>query len=146
TEPADPLEAEDLALVQAAGAGSGVAWSPGRHRAAFAFAARPDAPVLLLDFAQPRADWALPAAFADALRIADRQMWPQLALASQLDSIAGLEHAEKLQRALFAIADLSGSEHDMPKMLSGIHGIIASLMFAENFFIVLHDAERASIR
>ena len=30
----------------------------------------------------------------------------------------------------------------MPEMLRGIHAIVGTLMYAENFFIVLHDAER----
>ncbi len=54
--------------------------------------------------------------------------------------------AEKLQRALFAIADLSASALDMPAMLKGLHRIIATLMYAENFYIVLYDAARDSLR
>ncbi|MEO6064937.1 MAG: EAL domain-containing protein, partial [Lysobacterales bacterium] len=54
--------------------------------------------------------------------------------------------SEQLQRSLFAISDLAGSDRDMPEMLRGIHAIVGSLMYAENFFIVLHDIERESIR
>ena len=57
-----------------------------------------------------------------------------------------LESAERLQRALFAIADMASSDLDMPEMLRGVHGIVGSLMYAENFFIVLHDAKRATVR
>ena len=57
-----------------------------------------------------------------------------------------LERSESLQRALFAISDLAGSERDMRDMLRGIHAIVGELMYAENFYIVWHDAERDSIR
>jgi len=57
-----------------------------------------------------------------------------------------LERSESLQRALFAISDLAGSERDMHDMLRGIHAIVGELMYAENFYIVWHDAERDSIR
>jgi diguanylate cyclase (GGDEF)-like protein len=144
-EPQQPIAAADLAMLRAAAA-DGSAWRDGHRRAAFAFTDRAGAPVLLLVFAQPQAGAGLPDSFGDTLRMADRHMWRQLALAGLLDTVAGLEHAEKLQRALFAIADLAGSDRDMPEMLRGIHKIIASLMYAENFYIVLHDAERAGIR
>ncbi|MEO9079099.1 MAG: bifunctional diguanylate cyclase/phosphodiesterase, partial [Rhodanobacter sp.] len=54
-------------------------------------------------------------------------------------SLRQLERSERLQRALFAISDLAGSEHDMPTMLRDIHAIVSTLMYAENFFIVVHD-------
>ncbi|HET6603167.1 MAG TPA: EAL domain-containing protein [Xanthomonadaceae bacterium] len=61
-------------------------------------------------------------------------------------SVARLEQAERLQRALFAIADLAGSERDMPELLRGVHRIIGSLMYAENFYIALYDTGRDAIR
>jgi GAF domain-containing protein len=54
--------------------------------------------------------------------------------------------AAQLQRALFAIADMSGSELAMPEMLHGLHGIISELMYADNFQIVLYDPDRDSLR
>jgi hypothetical protein len=57
-----------------------------------------------------------------------------------------LERSEQLQRALFAIADLAGSDREMPEVLRGIHSIVGTLMYAENFFIVLHDAAHEAIR
>lgn len=53
-----------------------------------------------------------------------------------------LQNAERLQRALYAIADLASSDLDMPEMLRGIHDIVGGLMYAENLFIVLRDPER----
>jgi diguanylate cyclase (GGDEF)-like protein len=61
-------------------------------------------------------------------------------------SLERLEKAERLQRALFAIADMAASELDMPDMLRALHGIVASLMYAENFFIVLHDSAGGALR
>ncbi|MEO8161882.1 MAG: GAF domain-containing protein [Arenimonas sp.] len=60
-------------------------------------------------------------------------------------SLDGLERSEKLQRALFAIADLAGSDCDMPELLRGVHAIVDSLMYAKNCFIVSLDAERDAI-
>ncbi|HWI23487.1 MAG TPA: hypothetical protein VNS59_01025, partial [Lysobacter sp.] len=62
------------------------------------------------------------------------------------ESVARLEQAEKLQRSLYAIADMAGSDLDMPDMLRGLHRIVSDLMYAENFYIVLYDRERDSLR
>ena len=62
------------------------------------------------------------------------------------EEVARLAHGERLQRALFAIADLSGSELDLPEMLRRIHAIVGSLMYAENFFIVKKVRGRDTFR
>ncbi len=61
-------------------------------------------------------------------------------------SVAQLARAEKLQHALFAIADMAGSDQDMPQMLHGLHGIVGGLMYAENFYIAMHDREHGTLR
>jgi len=61
-------------------------------------------------------------------------------------AVKQLEQSEKLQRALFTIADLASSDLDMPEMLRGLHKIVGSLMYAENFYIALHDAAADTIR
>jgi diguanylate cyclase (GGDEF)-like protein len=61
-------------------------------------------------------------------------------------TIEQLEQAEQLQRALYAIADLAGSDLDMNEMLRHLHRIVAELMYAENFYIALYDQERDSLR
>ncbi|MEO5625996.1 MAG: GAF domain-containing protein [Dokdonella sp.] len=66
--------------------------------------------------------------------------------ASLRDSVERIEKSEKLQRALFAIADMASSELDMPEMLRGLHEIVSSLMYAENFYIALHDPVADTIR
>ena len=56
------------------------------------------------------------------------------------------ERGEALQAALYAIAELSSSERDMRDMLQRIHGVVRQLMYAENFFIVLRNIERQTLR
>ncbi len=71
----------------------------------------------------------------------------QLAETSRLyEAISRLALAERLQRALYAIADQASAEHDMPQMMQSLHAIVSSLMYAENFYIVLHDAATDQIR
>jgi signal transduction histidine kinase len=61
-------------------------------------------------------------------------------------AVKQLEQSENLHRALFAIADIAGSELEMPEMLRGLHKIVGGLMYAENFFIALHDPVADTIR
>jgi hypothetical protein len=86
------------------------------------------------------------AALAVPLQIAAPLLARALQSIELQTSHSRLERSEQLQRALFAIADLAGSDREMPEVLRGIHSIVGTLMYAENFFIVLHDAARASIR
>ncbi|GGA01243.1 bifunctional diguanylate cyclase/phosphodiesterase [Dyella caseinilytica] len=80
------------------------------------------------------------------LQLGVRQLYHAMKLADLYDSHAQLEHSENLQRALFAISDLSGSNLDMPDMLHEIHRIVSGLMYAENFFIVRYHPERDTMR
>ena len=132
------------ALVRAAAEAGQVAWSDDGLHAALPLSGQPGAAVLALTFSRPRPP--VPVHWAEDLPIAERKLRRLQALERMRASIAGLERAEQLQRALFAISDLAGSDRDMPEMLRGIHEIIGTLMYAENFFIVLHDAERDSLR
>ena len=92
-----------------------------------------------------------PAGVATALR----QGWQSIArhsVAATLDAwqaksrIATLEKSERLQQALYEIADLAGSSLEMHDMLRRIHGVVGGLMYAENCFIVLYDEVRQSLR
>ena len=56
------------------------------------------------------------------------------------------QRGEKLQSALYAIADLASSSLDMSEMLRRIHAIVGELMYAKNFFIALYSAERQTLR
>ena len=62
------------------------------------------------------------------------------------EAISRLALAERLQRALFAIAEQSGADHAMPDMMRALHAIVSSLMYAENFYIVLYDATAQVVR
>ena len=88
--------------------------------------------------------------FSDAqarhLHLAGRRMAELFAINRLQASVSDLAQAEKLQRALFAIADMAGSGHDMPSLLRGLHDIIGQLMYAENFYIALYDAPEDALR
>ena len=60
-------------------------------------------------------------------------------------SVTHLEEAERLQRALFAIADQASADRDMPDVFRSLHEIVGSLMYAENFYIVLFDPRARDI-
>ena len=57
-----------------------------------------------------------------------------------------LASAERLQRALFAISDIASSDLSTAEVLHGLHQIVGSLMYAENFYIVRFDPDRQAIR
>jgi diguanylate cyclase (GGDEF)-like protein len=56
------------------------------------------------------------------------------------------QRGEKLQTALYSIADLASSELDMSEMLHRIHAIVGELMYAKNFYIALYNAEQDTLR
>jgi diguanylate cyclase (GGDEF)-like protein len=86
-------------------------------------------------------DEALPGTTHDpCLEAACKRLATLLTLHGLRGTVARLEQAEQLQRALFAIADMAGSNQDMPTMLRGLHQIVGSLMYADNFFIAQYDA------
>ncbi|CAA9313306.1 MAG: hypothetical protein AVDCRST_MAG71-824, partial [uncultured Lysobacter sp.] len=61
----------------------------------------------------------------DAVLAAARQRMRELLTAQRLRAaVAQLAQAERLQHALFAIADMAGSDLDMTTMLSQLHGIV----------------------
>lgn len=60
--------------------------------------------------------------------------------------IEQLERSKRLQQALFAIADLAGSDLEMAEMLSHFHRILSTLMYAENCYIVECDETQSSLR
>ena len=68
----------------------------------------------------------------------------QLDVAEQ--RIEFLRRNERLQLALYEIADLAGGSLDMQDMLRRIHVIVGELMYAENFYIVLYDESRQKMR
>ena len=87
-----------------------------------------------------------PAGCPESLEPAARRMRELLSVLGMQQSVQRLEQAEMLQRSLYAIADMAGSDLDMPDMLRGLHRIVSDLMYAENFYIALYDSRRDSLR
>ncbi|MGQ0587681.1 MAG: EAL domain-containing protein [Gammaproteobacteria bacterium] len=90
--------------------------------------------------AQDEADWReylaiVSARFADVLELAEHAI-----------TIEGLKKSERLQGALYAIADLASGELDTAEMLPRIHAVVGELMYAKNFFISLYSPERDALR
>ncbi len=105
-----------------------------------------DAAVLRLQLVPGLVAAALARALEPCLAPAARHLRRALKLAQLHNSHKQLERSETLQRALFAISDLAGSDLDMPEMLRGIHEIVSTLMYGENFFIVRSDPDRRTLR
>jgi diguanylate cyclase (GGDEF)-like protein len=80
------------------------------------------------------------------LAVARRTVAAALASERSQARIETLLKAQRLQRALYEIADLAGSGLEMPEMLARIHAVVGGLMSAENFYIVLYDDEAQTMR
>lgn len=137
---------DDGRWAEQAGAVGTTYWHRNRQQVAIRLCGQPEPAILLLRLQAGGADEHLFDALEAPLRLAGHHLWRALKWAQLQDSHQQLERSESLQRALFAISDLAGSDRDMPEMLRGIHAIVSTLMYAENFFIVLRDIERETIR
>ncbi|MDN5781422.1 MAG: diguanylate cyclase, partial [Luteimonas sp.] len=80
------------------------------------------------------------------LELARRTIGATLAAAQAQVRIESLQKSERLQQALYEIADLAGSGLEMQDMLGRIHEVVGVLMPAENFYIVLYDDIRETVR
>ena len=58
---------------------------------------------------------------------------------------AGEGRAERVQAALYRIAELASSARDMQEFYREVHAVVGELMYANNFFIALYDDERQLI-
>ncbi len=87
-----------------------------------------------------------PASHAAWLALAQRTVTSNIAAVRAHARAESLEKSERLQQALYEIADLAGSDLEMPDMLRRLHGVVAGLMVAENFYIVLYDDARETLR
>jgi len=65
-------------------------------------------------------------------------------LATAVD-ITERKRAEALQAALYRIADTTSAVGDLNQLYREIHRIVGELMYAGNFYIALHDAQRNTI-
>lgn len=76
-----------------------------------------------------------------------QQRVDQLAdLDSLYGTVARLAQAERLQRALYTIADLVVTARDTTSMMRALHHTISTLTYAENFYVVLYDHVQQTIR
>jgi PAS domain S-box-containing protein len=57
----------------------------------------------------------------------------------------GRENAEKVQGALYRIAELASAAEDLHEFYRAIHEVVGELMPAQNFFIALYDEQRQLI-
>ncbi len=98
---------------------------------------------------------ALAARLAEPLPDASRAAWLALArrtVSAHLVSahartrIEALQKSQRLQHALYEIADLSGASLETQEMLRRIHAVVGELMYAENFYIVLYNEAHQSLR
>jgi signal transduction histidine kinase len=144
-EPASPPDADEMSLVRAVAAPKGPVFLADGERIVLRLTDA-TAAVLLVEFdaeaegqrfIDERADW---------LEIAGRHFARALEMADLRGSLKRLRRSERVQRALFAISDLAGSDLEMTDMLRGIQTIVGTLMYAENFFIVAYNAERDTMR
>ncbi|WP_404544111.1 bifunctional diguanylate cyclase/phosphodiesterase [Dyella jejuensis] len=144
--PEAPTSAEELLLAQeATRAVDGVKVSVDGRQYALSLLNEERVVLLLMLSAEGSAKTVLANA-GPYLQLGVRQLHHAIKLADLYDSHSQLEHSENLQRALFAISDLAGSNLDMPEMLREIHRIVSGLMYAENFFIVRYHPERETLR
>ncbi|MDE1884483.1 MAG: GAF domain-containing protein [Xanthomonadaceae bacterium] len=146
SEPPSRLEPHELALARAAVANHEGPVTEGESIAFPLFAEDGHSSILLLEATSLVDAEHLLAERSVELAAAGRQLQHALEIADLRDALQRLERSENLQRALFAISELASSDRDMNEMLSGIHTIVAGLMYAENFFIVRYDADADSLR
>lgn len=79
-------------------------------------------------------------------KLVDVRLHQQAEMKHLYDAVSRLAQAERLQRALFAIASESSIGHDMNRTMRTIQDIVGGLMYAENFYIALYDRDRDAIR
>ncbi|WEN15934.1 EAL domain-containing protein [Rhodanobacter sp. AS-Z3] len=144
--PAVPLDAADWSWLTSTHHEQGPHWHPDGQRVALPLCRKPERALLLLAVQAGVDGEALIDQLAVPLQLASQQLQRALEWAELQHSHQQLARSESLQRALFAISDLAGSERDMPSMLRGIHAIFSTLMYAENLFIVQRNVEQNTIR
>jgi len=144
--PSTRIDPADWPWLELAASSDAPQWHSDQVRLALRLCLLPEPALLVLELQPEQANAQFLESLIAPLRLAGQHLQRALDWIELQHSHRQLERSENLQRALFAISELAGSERDMPAVLRGIHAIISSLMYAENFFIVLHDAERDTIR
>jgi diguanylate cyclase (GGDEF)-like protein len=145
SEPQTQLSTSELDLARAAVIGGQLACASSGRQVAFRLCDE-HAAVLLVTATSADGAGVLVEEASAQLRLAGRHMCRAIETEALKASHGKLERSESLQRALFAISDLAGSDLPTPEMLRGVQTIVGTLMYAENFFIVLHNDERDTLR
>ncbi|MGH8192376.1 MAG: bifunctional diguanylate cyclase/phosphodiesterase [Rhodanobacteraceae bacterium] len=142
------IEAAARTLLGALSPGTGVQRRPADAAAGTAGTRRliplPGREVLVIETAPLDDEPALLDTAADMIRARIEAFGKQASLA---ESVEQLGRAERLQRALYAIADqASAANADLTTMFQASHQIVGTLMYARNFYIARYDARRDSVR
>ena len=56
-----------------------------------------------------------------------------------------MERSERVQAALFRIAETASAAGDMTSVYEEIHETVGALMYADNFYIALYDERRGLV-
>jgi diguanylate cyclase (GGDEF)-like protein len=144
--PPASIDPADRAWLREASRADAPQWHGDGRRVAIGMCRRPEAAVLALTLDDGCDGGRFLDELSTPLQLAGQHLRRAFEWLELQHSHQQLERSEALQRALFAISDLAGSEHDMPQVLRGIHGIVSTLMYAENFFIVQYNGERDTIQ
>ena len=59
-----------------------------------------------------------------------------------LRDITARKRTEKIQKAIFQISEASNSTNNLKELISKIHTILKSIMYAENFFVEFYDTQK----
>ena len=78
-------------------------------------------------------------------RVAQRTEELSNANAAHSKKMLELERAEKLQKVLFQISDLTNSAKSMDEFYAHLHKTIGELMYAKNFFVALADTSNSML-
>lgn len=60
-------------------------------------------------------------------------------------NVTSLKQAERMQRAVYRIADAAHGADSLPALCREIHSVIAALMPADNFLVALHDGRQGNV-
>ena len=55
------------------------------------------------------------------------------------------KRSERIQKALYTISELASSLNSSDELYAEIHNIIASFMFAKNFYVAFHEADNSEV-
>ena len=59
-----------------------------------------------------------------------------------LRDITSRKRTEKIQKAIFQISEASNSTNNLKELITKIHKILKSIMYAENFFVEFYDTQK----